>query len=154
MIKRAGNDINMYLFQFLDYKSLAKIQQVNINCLAVFINCIDKQDDFLLNSILNSEYVENRSRSIFKIRGKVKDPYKYITTHHGYYLYGPCIRRHNRDIDMIKTKIIYLKTPSIKTERLINFIHRFCNCSKFSYKKYIEHLNRIFIVRYMNQSSF
>jgi len=138
-----GEDINILLFKFLDYKSLSNLQQVNKHCLTIFIKSMEKHNDFLLNSIINSEYVKKRRRIIYTIRGKVKEPYEYIKTYKNNYLIGPCINQHNNNKKMITTKIMYLKTPYIKVEKLINFIHKYCNCCKFCYKDYKNNLKKI-----------
>jgi len=138
------------IYYGLDYKSLINLQ---ISCkegLKHFLIYSVNDSKFLLNSIMNSEYVITEVRNATIPRGKIKPPFKGVHTHRSNYLIaGPSIKQHyDNKFKMILTKIMYLKSPTLRVERIINFIHQYCNntpnnCKTFHYRRYLESLINI-----------
>lgn len=143
------DDILMNILTFLDYKSLFNVKITSRQFTKTYLKCIKNNDDFLTDSVLKSNFCKIIERPIYKItKGDVKYPFYYYSKEHfnqiNHILGGLSIQKHKKvDYTMFQTKILYLKTPWLKYERIINFIIEDIKGVNYSYKNDTLALNSI-----------
>lgn len=148
------NDVLTNILTFLDYKSLFNVKITSRQFTTAYLNCIKTNDDFLTNSVLKSNFCKIIERPVSKItKGVVKYPFYYYSNGNLnqsiHILGGISVQKYNDDYyTMFKTKTLYLKTPWLKYERIINFIIEDIKGVNYSYNNDMIALNSILKKRY------
>jgi len=135
------------MIDYFDINDIINFSKVNKETLKLYVRRIKKKDNFLYDIFWNS-YVVWGTRLINKLtNGTVKEPYIYWEDNGKYYIHGACIRqRYNNKLKMVNTKIMYLKTKSLRFEKIVNMMNQFSKEHinyMFNYSDYVNNLFKI-----------